>query len=181
MKGIVFTEFFDMVETRFGYSMVDDLIESSTLSSNGIYTAVGTYHHSEIVALLTNLSEKSKIAPEVLLKSFGEYLFDTFLKQYPQFFSAHKDSFSFLDSIDSHIHVEVLKLYPEATLPKFITQVHEDGSMSMVYQSERKMAALAEGLIYKSMAHYKDKCEIETTKIKEDGSEVKFTIRRITT
>jgi len=179
MKGIVFTEFLDMVEAKFGYSMVDDLIESSELSSNGVYTAVGTYHHSEIVALLTNLSEKSKIAPGVLLKSFGEYLFDTFLKQYPQFFAAHSDAFGFLESIDSHIHVEVLKLYPEATLPKFTTEHNEDGTMSMIYQSERKMAALAEGLINKSLAHYKDNCEIDTKLIKEDGSEVKFTITRI--
>lgn len=179
MKGIVFTEFLDMVEAKFGYNMVDELIESSELSSNGIYTAVGTYHHSEIVALLTNLSTKSKIAPDVLLRSFGEYLFDTFLKQYPQFFSSQDNAFSFLESIDSHIHVEVLKLYPEATLPKFITEKNEDGTMSMVYQSERKMASLAEGLIFKSIAHYKENCKIDTTFIKEDGSEVKFTITRI--
>lgn len=179
MKGIVFTEFLDMVEAKFGYSMVDDLIDSSDLSTNGVYTAIGTYHHSEIVSLLTNLSVKSKIAPEVLLKAFGEYLFDTFLAQYPQFFSAHTDSFAFLESIDSHIHVEVLKLYPEATLPKFVTTINEDGSISMIYQSERKMAALAEGLINKSMIHYQDDCDIVTELIKEDGSEVKFTITRI--
>lgn len=179
MKGIVFTEFLDMVEAKFGYSMVDDLIESSELDSKGVYTAIGTYHHSEIVALLTNLSEKSKIAPDVLLKAFGEYLFETFLASYPQFFSAHEDSFSFLESIDSHIHVEVLKLYPEATLPKFVTSTNEDGSMCMVYQSERKMASLAEGLINKSLAHYSDNCEVQMDLIKEDGSEVKFTITRI--
>ena len=180
MKGIVFTEFLDMVEAEFGYSMVDDLIENSELSSNGIYTAVGTYHHSEIVTLLTKLSEKSKIPAEALLKSFGEYLFDTFLKQYPQFFSVHDDAFSFLESIDSHIHVEVLKLYPEATLPKFTTHVNQENEMSMLYQSERKMAALAEGLIHKSLLHYKEDCKVEKSNIKEDGSEVKFTIPRIT-
>lgn len=179
MKGIVFTEFLDMVEEKFGYGMVDDLIENSDLSSKGIYTAVGTYHHSEIVTLLTNLSDKSKIDADTLLKSFGEYLFDTFLKQYPQFFSAHDDSFAFLESIDSHIHVEVQKLYPDATLPKFVTHISEDKVMSMIYQSERKMASLAEGLINKSLLHYKDDCEIEKSLLNEDGSEVKFTITRI--
>ena len=179
MKGIVFTEFLDMVEAKFGYDMVDDLIDTSELDSKGVYTAVGTYHHSEIISLLTNLSTKSQIAPEILLKVFGEYLFDTFLNLHPQFFSAHNDSFSFLESIDSHIHVEVLKLYPDATLPKFITTTNEDGSMSMTYQSERKMASLAEGLINKTLAHYQDHCEIHSDLIKEDGSEVKFTLTKI--
>ena len=176
MKGIVFTEFLDMVEEKFGYDIVDHILTSSDLQSGGIYTAVGTYHHSEIVQLLTNLSIKTELDPGLLLKTFGEYLFDTFLAQYPQFFSAHDRAFKFLESIDSHIHVEVKKLYPEATLPKFTTIQNEEGKLIMIYQSERKMAALAEGLIEKSMAHYNEEGKIEIENITEDGSEVRFTI-----
>ena len=40
MKGIVFTEFLDMVEKEFGYETVDHIIENSELSSNGIYTCL---------------------------------------------------------------------------------------------------------------------------------------------
>jgi hypothetical protein len=178
MKGIVFTEFLEMVEMKFGYEMVDKIIEESELPSNGIYTSIGTYHHSEIVQLLGNLSTNSKTDAQVLLKAFGEYLFDTFLKAYPQFFSAVDNPFDFLISIDSHIHVEVLKLYPDATLPKFDTQRLEDGSLEMIYQSERKMAALAEGLIEKSIAHYNSTHIITKELINEDGSIVKFTIKQ---
>ncbi len=179
MKGIVFTEFLDMVEQKFGYEVVDQIIEESKLDSNGIYTAVGTYPHSEVVTLLMNLSDKVNIDPGALLKEFGKYLFDTFLASYPQFFAAVDNAFSFLHSIDNHIHVEVLKLYPDATLPKFISHETEDGAMIMTYMSERKMAALAEGLIEKSLAYYKEECTIQTENLKEDGSEVRFTIKRI--
>lgn len=178
MKGIVFTEFLEMVEKQFGYEMVDTIIEESKLPSNGIYTSVGTYHHSEIVQLLGNLSTKSKIDAQVLLKAFGEYLFDTFLGAYPQFFKAVDNPFDFLISIDSHIHVEVLKLYPEATLPKFDTVRLDDGSLQMIYKSERKMGALAEGLIEKSIAYYKTSHIVEKEMISEDGSIVKFTIKQ---
>lgn len=179
MKGIVFTEFLDMVEQKFGYEIVDQIIEDSNLQSNGIYTAVGTYPHSEVVSLLMNLSDRVKLDPGLLLKEFGKYLFDTFLASYPQFFSAVDNSFAFLHSIDNHIHVEVLKLYPDATLPKFLSHETEDGSMIMTYKSERKMAALAEGLIEKSIAHYGENCSIDTENLKEDGSEVRFTIKRL--
>lgn len=179
MKGIVFTEFLDMVEQKFGYEIVDQIIEDSDLASDGVYTSIGTYPHSEVVALLMNLSDKVKIDPGVLLKEFGKYLFDTFLASYPQFFTSVDNSFAFLQSIDNHIHVEVLKLYPDATLPKFLSHETEDGSMIMTYKSERKMAALAEGLIEKSIAHYNETCTIDSEKIKEDGSEVRFTIKRV--
>jgi len=179
MKGIVFTEFLDMVEHKFGYEVVDQIIQDSDLESKGIYTSVGTYPHSEVVSLLMNLSDKVKIDPTVLLKEFGIYLFDTFLSSYPQFFTSVNNAFAFLHSIDNHIHVEVLKLYPDATLPKFISHETEDGSMIMTYKSERKMAALAEGLIERSIAHYGEDCSIDAESIKEDGSEVRFTIKKI--
>lgn len=178
MKGIVFTEFLDLVEKKFGYEVVDQIITDSNLASNGVYTAIGTYPHSEIVALLTNLSNKVEIAPELLLKEFGKYLFDTFLKTYPQFFDQANDSFEFLHSIDKHIHVEVLKLYPDAALPKFESK-EKDGVMTLVYKSERKMSGLAEGLIEKSIAHYNENCTVESKNLSEDGSVVEFIVTRI--
>lgn len=179
MKGIVFTEFLDMVEAQFGYEVVDHIIEESKLESNGIYTSVGTYHHSEIVQLLSNLSERTEIDAGTLLKAFGEYLFDTFLKAYPVFFQAETTAFGFLKSIDSHIHVEVMKLYPDATLPKFDTEIQEDGSLLMTYQSERKMGALAEGLMEKAIAHYKHPHSVEKRLLSEDGSKIEFIIKRL--
>lgn len=179
MKGIVFTEFLDMVEQKFGYEIVDQIIEDSDLKSNGIYTAIGTYPHSEVVSLLMNLSDRVKVDPAILLKDFGKYLFDTFLASYPQFFTVVDNAFAFLHSIDNHIHVEVLKLYPDATLPKFLSHETEDGSMIMTYKSERKMAALAEGLIEKSIAHYNEVCTIDSENLNDDGSEVRFTIKRV--
>jgi len=178
MKGIVFTEFLDLVEEKFGYETVDQIITDSNLESKGIYTAVGTYPHSEIVSLLTNLSDKVKIAPEVLLKEFGKYLFDTFLKTYPQFFDQADGAFQFLHSIDKHIHVEVLKLYPDAALPKFESE-EKDGVMTLIYKSERKMSGLAEGLIEKSIIHYKENCTIERKDIEADGSVVEFTVKKV--
>ncbi len=176
MKGIVFTEFLEMVEQEFGDEVVDHIIESSDLESDGAYTAIGTYHHSEIVQLLMNLSDHVKADPQKLLKAFGRYIFDTFLKSYPVFFTSVDNAFDLLESIDNHIHVEVKKLYPDADLPKFETE-SSDGKMVMTYTSERKMSSLAEGLIEKTMEHYEEG-EYQMTKeiLSEDGAEVRFTI-----
>ena len=98
------------------------------------------------------------------------------MSQYPQFFEHHDHPFSFLESIDDHIHVEVKKLYPDAILPKFQTETTAEGKLVMIYSSERKMAPFALGLIEKSMSHYGHNPQIDMTHLEGDGSVVRFTI-----
>ena len=75
MKGIVFKEFADMVEATFGDDMYDRLVAQSDLPSGGVYTAVGTYDHMEIVQLVVALSKETGIDPTTLVQAFGKYLF----------------------------------------------------------------------------------------------------------
>ena len=78
MKGIIFTEFIEMVEDKFGYVMADKLLNQPELKSEGVYTAVGTYDFEEMIVLLKLLSKESKTQIPDLLKFFGTYLFARF-------------------------------------------------------------------------------------------------------
>ena len=177
MKGIVFTEFLEMVESKFGYEMVDKIIQDAHLPNNGSYTAVGTYPHQEMVSLLMQLHNETKVEIETLLRTFGEHMFEVFKKSYSAFFDLHTSAFDFLESIENHIHVEVKKLYPDAELPKFETQRLSSDTMKMTYYSDRKMASLAEGLIASTLEHYKHKGTIDTTQVDPEGKIVEFLIR----
>jgi Haem-NO-binding len=177
MKGIVFTEFLEMVESKFGYEMVDKIIQDANLPNNGSYTSIGTYPHQEMVSLLMQLHSKTQVEIETLLKTFGGHLFEVFKKSYAPFFSAHTSAFDFLESIENHIHVEVKKLYPDAELPKFETQRVSDNTMKMTYYSDRKMASLAEGLIASTLEHYKQKGKIDTKQVDSEGKVVEFLIQ----
>jgi hypothetical protein len=162
MKGIVFREFIDMVETTFGEDVSDDIIESSDLPSGGSYTAVGTYDHSELVTLVVALSEKIDVDVPVLVHAFGKYLFGRFLELFPIFFDGHETSFSFLASIHDVVHVEVLKLYPEAGLPDFVATMHDDGqTLHFEYHSHRHFADLARGLMDGAFEHWGEAVEVE--------------------
>lgn len=178
MKGIVFTEFLEMVESGHGYEVVDQIIEDAKPPSGGSYTSIGTYPHSEIVSLIVSLSKHTKIAVPQLLHAFGRYLFDTFSKNYPAFFEKPKNAFEFFDSIEEYIHVEVLKLYPDAQLPTFETKLKTEKELHLVYESERKMAMFALGLLEKGLEHYKEDAEIEMQNVVEDGSKVLFIISK---
>jgi Haem-NO-binding len=116
MKGIVFTEFLEMVEDRFSPAMADRMLEACALPSGGVYTAVGTYDHHEMVQLVSQLSTLTGVAVPELLRTYGQHLFGRFVHRYPHFFAGVDSAFAFLHNIEGYIHVEVRKLYPEADL-----------------------------------------------------------------
>ena len=163
MKGVVFTEFLEMVEQKFGMDMVNNLLEQNELSSGGVYSAVGTYHHSEMVTLVVDLSKRSGVELPDLLKAFGGYLFNTFKSGYPEMFASATNGFEFLQSVDQEIHVEVLKLYPDASVPDFTTLERDGKRLKLLYRSERNIPALAAGLIRGAANMYDEDVDIEIT------------------
>jgi hypothetical protein len=176
MKGIVFTEFLEMVESKFGLEIVDEIIENSELPSEGVYTSVGTYEFNEMVSLITQLSSKVNISVDNLLYTFGIYLFDSLGKAHPEVIQSYNSPLGLLYSIEDHIHVHVKKLYPDAELPTFKILEKTDTSISMIYASSRGLYKLAHGLMQKSFEHFNKSAEVSIELLKEDGTEVKFDI-----
>lgn len=178
MKGIVFTEFLDLVENKFGLEMVDDIIENSNLESNGVYTSVGTYSFSEMLQLLTNLSTNTGISTDDLLLVYAEHFFSVLVDSYPDLIKRYKDPIEMLASIENHIHVEVRKIYPDAELPSFEVIEKSKNSIVMIYKSSRAMHHFGLGLMNKTFEHFNSSATIELEKIKEDGTEVKFVVNK---
>ncbi|GAB5476479.1 MAG: nitric oxide sensor HnoX [Maribacter sp.] len=176
MKGIVFTEFLEMVESKFGLETVDNIIESSNLPSEGIYTSVGTYDFNEMVSLITQLSEQVKLPAGDLIYTFGLYLFTSLGKAHPEVIQSYTSPLSLLYSIEDHIHVHVKKLYPDAELPTFKILEKTDTSISLIYSSSRGLYRLAHGLMEKTFEHFNGEADISYQLLKDDGTEVKFDI-----
>jgi hypothetical protein len=178
MKGIIFTQFLTMVEDTHGYAVVDEIIEQSDLPSKGVYTAVGTYSHDEMHQLVHQLSQKTGANPDDLYYAFGTYFFSVFEQHYEHFLKEQNNAFSFLDTLESYIHVEVKKLYPEAELPRFDTLHMDAEKMEMLYTSERKMGPFAKGLIERCLAYYGETATVSMTKLDESGSRVQFVLTK---
>ncbi|MBP6618712.1 MAG: heme NO-binding domain-containing protein [Leadbetterella sp.] len=177
MKGIVFTEFLEMVEKKFGYAFVDQIIIEANLSSKGAYTSVGTYPHQELVSLLMSVHVHSQIPVDDLLKTFGNHLFGVFKNSYAVFFDKFTSAFDMLENIENHIHVEVKKLYPDAELPRFETERIGLNSLKMVYYSDRRMSALAEGLIESTLEYFNQKGSVKIEPVDSEGKIVTFVIK----
>jgi hypothetical protein len=159
MKGVIFTEFLEMVEADHGIQVFDSLVTISSLHSGGAYTSVGNYPHSDMLAMLEKLSDLINVSMSDLCMTFGQYLFKSFSHNYKPFFVGIKTRLQLLEGIESVIHSEVRKLYPEACLPKFECFTNESG-LIMNYSSERPFADLAEGLIRGCIDHFSDDLDL---------------------
>jgi hypothetical protein len=169
MKGIVFCEFLEMVESEDGFDMVDRIIEKSEVPNGGSYTSVGTYDHGELVSLLIAYSELKDQSVDVLLRAFGTYLFRRFVVLYPAFFDDMSSAFDFLSHIESYIHVEVRKLYPDAELPTFSHRLIDENRLELIYTSSKHLPDFAEGLMQGCIEHFGESIELNREAIEVGG------------
>jgi hypothetical protein len=180
MKGVVFTEFLTMVEETHSLAMVEGIVERANLKSGGVYTSVGTYPVEEMVSLLQELSHATSQSIPDLLKSFGRYLIRRFVAAYPGFFSSQTSCFDFLKGVDSYIHVEVRKLYPDAALPSFHYKDVGSSTLEMEYRSPRGLADLAEGLMLGAAEHFHEAIALKREDLSDGrGTHVRFTLNRL--
>ena len=179
MKGIVFCEFLDMVDSKISPEMTEKLIDQCDLPSGGAYTSVGTYDHDEIITLVAALSKETGASVPELVKSFGQHLLTRFSVLYPDFFEQSSTVYEFLDTIDSKIHVDVRKLYPEAELPSINCRQISDREFELLYESGKAMGDLAEGLIASTIEYYGENISLNREDLSSGNAQcVRFTLRK---
>ena len=179
MKGIVFVQFIEMVEEQFGLETADRIIEQSEWSTNGAYTSVATYDHTELLQLVLHLSSLTDTPVADLVRSFGKYMFKILTSAYPVFLENVDGVFSLLANVEGVIHVEVRKLYPEAELPGFSHRFPGKNRMGLIYSSPRPFSKFAHGLIEGCIEHFSEPVSIESVEnLPGDWNEVRFVLLR---
>jgi hypothetical protein len=179
MKGVIFTEFIEFADKQFGARIVETAIIESQLPSGGAYTAVGTYKTAELVTILGKLSIAAQISVEQLLTGFGKHLFRALAARYAGMVLHYGDAFSLLESIESVIHAEVLKLYPDAELPNFSHERLSPDELVLIYRSERGLGKLVDGLLDGCFTNYGEQVEVEREDLSGGkGTQVRFLLRR---
>lgn len=154
MLGIVFTVFTQMVEETFSEDILDDVLETPGLSTEGAFTSVGYYDHKDMIIMVTSLSKHTGVPVDDLIVAFGKHLFTCLIDKYPSLVSNSSDLLSFLETVDTVVHEEVIKLYPHAELPGFICDRVSETQLMMRYKSKRPFSKLALGLIHGAAEHF---------------------------
>ncbi len=105
------------------------------------------------------------------LRAFGKFSFGPLARKFGTFVEPHDDPVSFLASVDSVIHVEVRKLWPEAVTPKFVYEEIGTDSMRIEYRSARKLCHFMEGLLEGVADHFGYAVEYRQSQCQHDGAD----------
>ncbi len=179
MKGIVFVELLSMAESVAGEGAVDEVLDSLSLESDGAYSSVGKYPCAELFQIVDAFSARLGQSQSDLKRAFGKWMHGRFLALYPEFFQDKSTAFDMLEGIENEVHVEVLKLYPDAELPSFETQREGNARLTMIYRSERPLGCFCMGLIEACLEHFGEKATIKVDDHStQGGSHISFLIER---
>ncbi|TNE70784.1 MAG: hypothetical protein EP333_09905 [Bacteroidetes bacterium] len=174
MKGVIFTEFIEMMEVKYGFTVTNQVIESAGLKSEGIYTSVGTYPMLEMTSLVSSLAAITNESENDLLRAFGNHLFGRFQVLHPSFIERYSNSLDLLAGIEGHIHQEVRKLYDNTELPYFDYQIEDDIPV-IYYRSTRNLHFFALGLMEGCFLHFGENYSIELSPAGKDQWKFKLT------
>lgn len=169
MKGIVFTEFLEMTESKFGFVVADKIIVGADLQSNGVYTTVKSYNEDELFILIDKLSLEVKIPKSELMIYLGEKLYTSFLRDYSPRLLSLESSLSFPERLENYILLEVMRIYPKAKSTKIeINQLSSD-SLVITYYVSNRIAELIEGIILGYISICKEEIGVNKRCVKVSG------------
>ncbi|WP_234988921.1 heme NO-binding domain-containing protein [Tropicibacter naphthalenivorans] len=151
---MIFTELLDLADHLAGEEAVDKLLDDLDLDSDAAYTSVGNYPCSELVQIMTALGAQSGVSCDEVQREFGHWVLGIFTDRYPHFVKDKHTAFDLLEVIETEVHAEVRKLYPDAELPTFRTRRLGPDRMEMHYHSERPLRSFCHGLIEACLQRY---------------------------
>jgi hypothetical protein len=180
MKGTLFVELLSLIESKYGLEVLDAVIEAggSSLSTSGAYTRVGNYPHEEIFTLATAVCKVSGDSLESLLDDFANSMVCAFHRMHPAFFAENPDILDFLDALESQIHTEVRKLYPDAKPPLVLARRIDKDSMEISYQSSRPLAPMAIALTRATAEFLNQPVSIEVINLAANHKEMMMKVSR---
>jgi hypothetical protein len=178
MKGIIFNQFLDMVEVRFGYQMVDAIILQNHSSTGGAYTAIGNYSHEELKRLFRSLQAKTKIPLPLLLHDFGRHMFQWFIKNYGPRFQSSNNAFCFIKGMEVQLKSELEKIYPDIRFPEIKIKSRNGSSLDIFYYADYGSASLIRGLLEAALEYFDENATVKSAKVPGKPGCIKFTLSK---
>jgi hypothetical protein len=147
VKGVLFNVAQEVVERRLGADVWDDVLDRSNV--DGAFTSLGNYPDSDLTEIVRAVAEVAQVTANEVLYLVGREGFADLAARHEHLLAGFDGWRSVLVALDDVIHPEVLKIYPDASVPRFsvLSDPGGPGPFVLEYRSERGLCRLAEGLI----------------------------------
>jgi hypothetical protein len=171
MHGIILTELQKFVVQRHGEEGWSETLNQAGLR-NTIYLTSTTYPDSDVVAIVTSASKLTGIPSAELLESFGEALVPGLVQVYGRLIMPGWKTLDLIENTEKSMHTVVRRQNPGAQPPRLrCTRLRPD-EVVIKYSSERKLCAVAKGIVKGIADHFKEQIVIRESECMLKGATV---------
>ncbi len=159
MHGVVFAELKKYVEVRLGAAAWPALLERAGLKKK-IFLVSSSYPDEEASRLVRTASELTGKPAPAILEDFGEFLFPDLIKMYAALAQPQWKTLEVLENLESTMHRVVRLRDSNAAPPEILCKRDHARQVTVIYRSQRRLCALARGLIRGVAAHYGQRVDV---------------------
>ena len=159
MHGIIHLELRNFVVQQHGEAAWRTLTDQAGLSDE-IYTPLRSYPDEQIMALVSEAVRLTGAEPTALLEGFGEFLAPRYIALYGKLLKPEWRTLDVLENAENTIHRVVRMREPGALPPRLQAQRTSPTSISMTYDSPRKLCAVARGIARGIARHFGEQLSV---------------------
>jgi hypothetical protein len=156
MKGDIFNMFEDFICETWDDETYEKIYASACphLKNKDPYVGPGTYADEDLMTLVGVACDTGNVSQSDAVNAFGKYCFPKLLKKMPELTATYVTPKELLLSVEPIIHVEVRKLYKDTELPRFYYEDKSSDTLTMIYQSKRRLYDFVDGMIQGVSTYY---------------------------
>lgn len=169
MHGIIFSELRKYVEATAGDKGWDVLMAKAGLSTK-LYTPFGSYADAEVSALVAAASEMTGRPVNAILEDFGEFIAPSLIAMYAHLLDPSWKALDVIEHTENTVHSVVRMRNGGATPPMLKVRRPSRDEAVLIYDSPRKMCAVAKGIGRGVGKHFKEHLIVSETKCMHRGA-----------
>jgi predicted hydrocarbon binding protein len=167
VHGIIFSAFRDFLSAHHGPE-----VTSEVFAAGPEFVISEAYPDEALIELIARARDATGADGDHLLRDFGVYTGEhVFPRLYPAFYSAGRDTRSFLLTVEQRIHELVRATIPDALPPRLLVKALGADGVEILYDSPRGLCRLLEGLASGTARFYGESVAIEETACMHRGDE----------
>ena len=168
MRGIIYCELHEYLEGRLGRAVWSRIREEAGAPERR-YRVAESYPDEELVALVLATSSITGVSLAATLEDFGVHLAPVLANTYSTFIRPTWRTLDLLENTEEIIHKAVRVATPGADPPRLHCIRSGPGEVHITYTSERRMCALAKGLVRGVAGLYEETVAIDEHACMLDG------------
>jgi hypothetical protein len=158
MHGLIFAELKKFVETKYNKETWETLLQKAGLNGQ-LYLSSAVYPDKDILALVTTACAMTGASPAAILEDFGEFVAPDLVEQYKFLINPKWKLLDFLVNTEDTIH-KIVRFHQGVTPPRLVVQRLSEDSLTISYNSPRKLCSLLKGIVKGAGAYYKEPVSI---------------------